>query len=98
MSVPRDPGHVTLYHTFEECRSAMIEQWSDSLSNINRNARHVASVIEHLRTIPTQSFPDVLSEVSEPQTSEEKNQEKVEAAKIVAEPTKRPAVKGKSNG
>lgn len=100
MSVPRDPGHVTLYHTFEECRSAMIEQWSDSLSNINRNARHAASVIEHLRTIPTQSFPDVLPEVPEPQvTQEEKAQEKIETSKpkVTTEPVKHSPTKSKSN-
>ena len=76
----------------------MIERWSDSLSNMNRNVRHVAGVIEHLRTIPTQSFPNVLPEVSEPQAFQEKTKEKEAAGqKVTAEPTKRPAVKGKSN-
>lgn len=90
---------LRLYSTFEECRSAMIEQWSNSLSNMNRNVRHVAGVIEHLRAIPTQPFPNVLPEVSEPQAfQEEKTQEKVETTKVTAEPAKRLTVKGKSNG
>lgn len=100
MSAPHDPGHVTLYRTFEECRSAMIEQWWDSFSNMNRNVRHAASVIEHLRTIPTQSFPNVLREVSETQvTQEKKAQEKIETSKpkVTAEPVKHSPTKSKSN-
>lgn len=92
---PRDPRHTTLYHTFEECRHAMMTQWLDDLRDATFNARHAAGVVEHLRAIPTQSFPDVLPEVPEPQASqEEKAQEKVETAKVTVKPS---IAKGKSN-
>lgn len=99
-SNPHDSRHTTLYPTFEECRHAMTAQWLDDLRDATLSARHAASVIEHLRTIPTQPFPDVLPEVSEPQASQEKEAQEKEATepKVMAEPTKRPAVKGKSNG
>ena len=94
-SAPRDPRHTTLYHTFEECRSAMMTQWLDDLRDATFNARHAAGVIEHLRTTPTRSFPDVLPEVSEPQASQkEEAQEKVETAKVTVRPS---IAKGKSN-
>lgn len=97
-SNPHDSRHTTLYSTFEDCRHAMIDRWLDDLRDATFNARHAASVIEHLRTIPTQSFPDVLPEVPEPQASQkEKTQEKVETAKVTAEPAKPPIAKGKGN-
>lgn len=76
-SDPRDSRHTVLYCTFEECRHAMMTEWLDYLRDATSNARHAAGVVEHLRTIPTQSFPDVLPEVPKTQvTQEEKAQEK----------------------
>lgn len=97
---PRDSRDRALYSTFEECRHAMMAQWLDDLRDASFNARHAAGVIEHLRTIPTQSFPNVLREVPETQViQEEKAQEKVETSrpKVTAEPAKHPPAKGKSN-
>lgn len=97
---PHDSRLIELYSTFEECRHAMMAQWLDDLQDATFNARHAAGVVEHLRTIPTQSFPNVLREVSETQvTQEEKAQEKIETSKpkVTTEPVKHSPTKGKSN-
>ncbi len=62
------------YATFEECRAAMLAERSELLEELNATCRELAASIEHTRTIPTQSFPNVLREVREEQQGQEKAQ------------------------
>ena len=65
---------VALYATFEECRAAMLAERSELLEELNATCRELAASIEHTRTIPTATFPDVLREVREEQQGQEKAQ------------------------
>jgi hypothetical protein len=69
---------VALYATFEECRAAMLAERSELLEELNATCRELAASIEHTRTIPTQSFPNVQREVRE----EQQGQEKAQAEKV----------------
>jgi hypothetical protein len=72
--------HHPLYYfrTFEECRSAMIAERSELLEELNAQCRRLAASIEHTRTIPTATFPNVQREVRE----EQQGQEKAQAEKV----------------
>ena len=65
---------VARYATFEECRAAMLAERSGLLEELNATCRELAASIEHTRTIPTQSFPNVQREVREGQQGQEKAQ------------------------
>ena len=65
---------VARYATFEECRAAMLAERSGLLEELNAQCRELAASIEHTRTIPTQSFPNVQREVREEQQGQEKAQ------------------------
>jgi hypothetical protein len=69
---------VAHYATFEECRAAMLAERSELLEELNATCRELAASIEHTRTIPTQSFPNVQREVRE----EQQGQEKAQAEKV----------------
>jgi hypothetical protein len=62
------------WSTFEECRAAMLAERSELLEELNATCRELAASIEHTRTIPTQSFPNVQREVREEQQGQEKAQ------------------------
>jgi hypothetical protein len=66
------------FSTFEECRAAMLAERSELLEELNATCRELAASIEHTRTIPTQSFPNVQREVRE----EQQGQEKAQAEKV----------------
>ncbi len=73
--VPRDgKGNVPYWSTFEECRAAMLAERSGLLEELNATCRELAASIEHTRTIPSQSFPNVLREVREEQQGQKKAQ------------------------
>jgi hypothetical protein len=65
---------VALYATFEECRAAMLAERSELLEELNATCRELAASIEHTRTIPTATFPNVQREVREEQQGQEKAQ------------------------
>jgi len=69
---------VTRYATFEECRAAMLAERSGLLEELNATCRELAASIEHTRTIPTATFPNVQREVRE----EQQGQEKAQAEKV----------------
>jgi len=84
------------YPTFEECRAAMIEARTAALKEAREHSRLLAASIEHIRTIPTAPFPDVIREVPEAQQQEEAQEQKEAEAEQVkpAKPTlKRPVRK-----
>lgn len=87
---------VLAYSTFEECRAAMIEARTAALKEAREHSRLLAASIEHIRTIPTAPFPDVIREVPEAQQQEEAQEQKEAEAEQVkpAKPTlKRPVRK-----
>jgi|LakMenEpi03Aug12_release.lakeMendotaPanAssembly.Ray.scaffolds.fasta_scaffold72341_4 hypothetical protein len=65
---------VARYATFEECRTAMLTERSGLLEELNATCRELAASIEHTRTIPTATFPNVQREVREEQQGQEKAQ------------------------
>jgi hypothetical protein len=65
---------VARYATFEECRAAMLAERSGLLEELNATCRELAASIEHTRTIPTATFPNVQREVREEQQGQEKTQ------------------------
>jgi hypothetical protein len=69
---------VARYATFEECRAAMLAERSELLEELNATCRELAASIEHTRTIPTATFPNVQREVRE----EQQGQEKAQAEKV----------------
>jgi hypothetical protein len=71
-------GNVPYWSTFEECRAAMLAERSGLLEELNAQCRRLAASIEHTRTIPSQSFPNVQREVRE----EQQGQEKAQAEKV----------------
>ena len=72
------------YETFEECRAAMIDLRTGTLEEANQYCRQLAASIEHIKTIPTATFPHVSREVREQgqQQEEAKAQEKAEAEEV----------------
>jgi hypothetical protein len=62
------------FRTFEECRAAMLAERSGLLEELNATCRELAASIEHTRTIPTATFPNVQREVRQEQQGQEKAQ------------------------
>lgn len=62
----RDPfAAISTYSDFESCRAAMIAERSAMLEDLNKTCRQLAASIEHIKTIPTATFPNVSREVRE---------------------------------
>lgn len=70
------------YDSFEACRAAMIAERSQALRAMQDESRQLAASIEHIRTIPNATFPNVQREVREQgqqeQQEAQERQEKVE--------------------
>lgn len=71
-----------VFATFDECRAAMIEARVEQLDQAREHSRKLAASIEHLKTIPTATFPDVLREVPEAQQQEAEGQEEAQAEEV----------------
>jgi hypothetical protein len=80
------------YSTFDECRAAMIEARTVAYDEARAHAGVLARSIEHIRTIPTATFPNVIREVSEAQ-QQEPEEEKTEGQKEVKPALRRPSRK-----
>jgi hypothetical protein len=80
----RPAGRV--YPAFEDCRAAMMQARAEALREAREQARTLAAQIEHIRTIPSASFPDVIREVPEARSEEvgqkEAGQEKAEPEEV----------------
>ncbi len=64
--------------TFEECRAAMIKVYAELLDAHRQTCRDYAAAIQHLKTIPTQQFPNVIREAREAEQVEEQAEKPVE--------------------
>lgn len=71
-----------VFGTFEQCRAAIIEARTQALYETREHARKLAASIEHIRTIPTAQFPDVVREVPEAQQQKAEGQEKAQASEV----------------
>lgn len=80
------------YSTFDECRAAMIEARTVAYDEARAHAGVLARSIEHIRNIPTQEFPHVVSEVREAE-QQEPEEEKTEGQKEVKPALRRPSRK-----
>lgn len=70
------------YPTFEECRAAMIEARTAALKEAREHSRLLAASIEHIRTIPSAPFPDVIREVREASQEEAQGQKEAQAEQV----------------
>jgi hypothetical protein len=69
--------------SFEECRAAMIEVRMAAFKETREHARKLAASIEHIKIIPTASFPNVVREVPEAQQQQEgEGQEEAKAEEV----------------
>lgn len=77
---PMEIQLYTPYDSFEACRAAMIAERSRALRVMQDESRQLAASIEHIRTIPNATFPNVQREVRAQGQQEEaqERQEKVE--------------------
>ena len=76
----RDPfAAISTYSDFESCRAAMIAERSAMLEDLNRTCRDLAASIEHIKTIPTATFPNVSREVREEGQKQEEAQKQEKA-------------------
>jgi hypothetical protein len=66
------------YASFEECRAAMIDDRVKALDMHRQICREHAAAIEHIKTIPTQRFPNVIREVREAEQVEGQAEKPVE--------------------
>lgn len=82
------------YPSFDECRAAMIDMRIDALDQAREHARKLANSVEHIRTIPAASFPDVLREVSEAEQQQEGEGQEEAKAEEVKPALKRPRRNG----
>jgi hypothetical protein len=83
------------YETFEDCRAQMLTIKIGLLEQLHARTRETAQIIEHLRTIPTADFPDVIREVREAEQKQEeategRQEEKAQAEQVKPDP-KRPS-------
>jgi hypothetical protein len=81
--------------TFEDCRAQMLIVKKGLLEQLHARTRETAQIIEHLRTIPTADFPDVIREVREAEQEQEekaqgRQEEKAQAEQVKTDP-KRPS-------
>ena len=67
------------FSDFESCRAAMIAERSAMLEDLNKTCRDLAASIEHIKTIPTATFPNVSREVREQDQGQEEAQKQEEA-------------------
>ena len=81
-----------LYDTFDQCRAAMIDERTVAYDEARAHAGVLARSIEHIRNIPTQEFPHVVSEVREAE-QQEPEEEKTEGQKEVKPALRRPSRK-----
>jgi hypothetical protein len=84
----KDPfAAISTYPSFESCRAAMIVERSAMLDDLNKTCRELAASIEHIKTIPTATFPNVSREVREQgQQEEAKAQEETKAEEVKPAP------------
>jgi hypothetical protein len=85
----KDPfAAISTYSDFESCRAAMIVERSAMLDDLNKTCRELAASIEHIKTIPTATFPNVSREVREQgqQQEEAKAQEETKAEEVKPAP------------
>jgi hypothetical protein len=84
----KDPfAAISTYSDFESCRAAMIAERSAMLEDLNKTCRELAASIEHIKTIPTATFPNVSREVREQgQQEEAKAQEETKAEEVKPAP------------
>lgn len=74
---------LPVFDTFEECRAYMIECKTGHLEHLRSEELDTVRAIEHLKSIPTAQFPDVIREVSEAERQEKaEGQEKAEAEEV----------------
>lgn len=75
---------LPVFDTFEECRAYMIKSRTGHLENLREEELCTVRAIEHLKTIPTAQFPDVIREVPEAQQGQQEaeGQEKAEAEEV----------------
>lgn len=79
-SFVKDPfAAIDFYSDFESCRAAMIAERSAMLEDLNRTCRDLAASIEHIKSIPTATFPNVGREVREQDQGQEEAQKQEEA-------------------
>lgn len=79
---------IDTYSDFESCRAAMITERSAMLDDLNKTCRDLAASIEHIKAIPTATFPNVSREVRKQgqQQEEAKTQEEAKAEEVKPAP------------
>ncbi len=92
---PQEEPIIEHYATFEDCRAQMLIVKRGLLEQLHTRTRETAQIIEHLRTIPTADFPDVIREVREAEQGQEeategRQEEKAQAEQVKTDP-KRPS-------
>jgi hypothetical protein len=92
---PREEPIIEHYATFEDCRAQMLIVKKGLLEQLHARTRETAQIIEHLRTIPTADFPDVIREAREAEQEQEekaqgRQEEKAQAEQVKTDP-KRPS-------
>lgn len=88
---PMEVGLYTPYDSFEACRAAMIAERSQALRGMHDESRQLAASIEHIRTIPSATFPNVQREVraqGQQEQQEAQGQEKIEGQQEKVIPAK----------
>lgn len=83
----------SVYTDFESCRLAMIEGRTQILRDTHDHAKYLAATIEHIRTIPTASFPNVEREVRKQEGQQEEGQGQQEAQAEEVKPAAKPELK-----
>lgn len=89
-----DPSKFELcvpYNSFEECRAAMIAGRTEALNEARDFCRQLAASIEHIRTIPNATFPNVQREVraqGQQEQQEAQGQQKAEGQQKEVMPAK----------
>jgi len=73
-SEPYEHLFLPTYDTYEECRMAIISLRTKTLEEANQYCRQLAASIEHIRTVPIATFPNVKREVREQGQQQEKAQ------------------------
>lgn len=75
----KDPfAAISTYSDFESCRAAMIAERSAMLEDLNRTCRDLAASIEHIKTIPTATFPTTFPNVSREVREQDQGQEEAQ--------------------
>lgn len=85
-----------LFESFDSCRQAMIEARAQELEEFQQHCRKLALSIEHIRTIPTATFPNVEREVraqGQQEQQEGQGQEEGQGQGQERQPEVKPALK-----